>query len=51
MAAVLANVAIAAAKSTVAALTGSSAILSEAIQSLVDTGDGLLLWFGLRRSL
>src|SRR5512138_1593189 len=50
LAAVLANVAIAAAKFAVAAISGSSAILSEAIHSVVDTGDGLLLWHGLRRS-
>ncbi len=50
LAAVLANVAIAAAKFAVAAVTGSSAILSEAIHSVVDTGDGLLLWLGLRSS-
>lgn len=50
VAAVAANAAIAAAKFTAAAVTGSPAVLSEAIHSLVDTGDGLLLWVGQRRS-
>ncbi|MFT3916862.1 MAG: cation diffusion facilitator family transporter [Anaeromyxobacteraceae bacterium] len=50
VAAIASNAAIAAAKFTVAALTGSSAMLSEGIHSLVDTGDGLLLFVGMRRS-
>jgi cation diffusion facilitator family transporter len=50
IAAILANAVIAAMKFVVAALSGSSAMLSEGIHSLVDTGDGLLLWFGLGRS-
>ncbi len=50
VAAIAANVAIAAAKFTAAAITGSSAMLSEAIHSLVDTAQGTMLWIGLRRS-
>ncbi len=50
LAAIFANGVVAAAKFVVAAITGSSAMLSEAIHSVVDTGDGLLLWVGMRRS-
>ncbi|MEH1853275.1 MAG: cation diffusion facilitator family transporter [Nostoc sp.] len=45
-----ANLAIAITKFIAASITGSSAMISEGIHSVVDTGDQLLLLLGIRRS-
>lgn len=50
VAAVIANLVIAIIKFIAAGITGSSAMISEGIHSLVDTGNGGLLLFGMKRA-
>ena len=50
VAAVVGNLLVAVSKFVAAAFTGSSAMIAEGIHSLVDTGNGLLVLFGLRRA-
>jgi cation diffusion facilitator family transporter len=49
-AAILGDFLIGATKLTAAAWTGSSSLLSEGVHSIVDTGNGFLLLYGLHRS-
>jgi len=50
IAAVAANIAIGVVKFIAAAISGSSAMISEGIHSIVDSGNGLLLLFGMKRA-
>lgn len=50
VAAVIGNLAIAVIKFVAAAITGSSAMISEGIHSLVDTGNGVLLLHGMSQA-
>ena len=50
VAAIIGNLLIAIIKFVAAAITGSSAMISEGIHSLVDTGNGLLVLLGMNRA-
>jgi cation diffusion facilitator family transporter len=50
MAALAANTAIAVAKGTAAALTGSPALLAETLHTVADAGNEVFLWIAVRRS-
>ncbi len=50
LAAIIANALIAATKAIASAITGSAAMLSEAVHSIVDTSNQILVLWGLKRS-
>ena len=50
IAAILANIGVGIVKFIAAAISGSSAMVSEGIHSIVDSGNGLLLLFGMKRA-
>ena len=50
IAAILANIAVGVVKFIAAFISGSSAMISEGIHSIVDSGNGLLLLFGMKRA-